>query len=294
MTGGPAVSGLAGVVLAAGAGRRLRPLTLLRPKPLCPVGDTTLLDRALGAVEQHVGRGSDHVAVNAHHLAGQVVAHVGARAHLSVEMPEVLGTAGALGALCGWLGGRDVLLLNGDTYLAPRSGAPEHVLDGLLDGWDGEHCRLLVAPAGRSATGPGRFAAGAGRGLRPDFSDSRGDWGYLGACLLPGDVVAGLPATPSGLYEELWQELDARDLLDLNAFDGVAIDCGTPQDYLRANLHASGGESVVGAGAVVEGRLTRSVVWGGAWVGPDEDLVDVVRAGDRERPVTVDARIPRR
>ena len=48
---------------------------------------------------------------------------------------------------------------------------------------------------------------------------------------------------------------------------------------------------MVGVGAVVEGRLTRSVVWDGAWVGPDEDLVEVVRAGDRTHRITVDAHL---
>lgn len=274
---------LAGVVLAAGEGRRLRPLTYLRPKPLCPVGGTALLARALQAVTAHSGWGPSNVAVNAHHLADQVVTHVGERAQVSVENPQALGTAGALGQLSSWLGGRSVLLANGDAYLAQHASSVDGVLDALVEGWDGERCRLLVAPAGRSASGSGRHP-------RPDFSDARGDWAYLGACVLPGDLVARLPSTPSGLYEELWRDLDARDELDLLAFDGVAIDCGTPSAYLRANLHSSGGQSVVGTGAVVEGRLTRSVVWDGAWVGPGEDLVEVVRAGDRKHRVTVDAR----
>jgi NDP-sugar pyrophosphorylase family protein len=277
---GPA---LAGVVLAAGEGRRLRPLTHLRPKPLCPVGGTTtLLDRALEAVTPHSGSGPEHVAVNAHHLTDQVVAHVGESAHVSVEAPQALGTAGALGHLSSWLDGRSVLLANGDAYLAPRAGSLDPALARLVEGWDGERCRLLVAPAGH-------LASGSGRSLRPDFTDARGDWVYVGACVLPGEVVARLPATPSGLYEQLWRDLDARDQLDLFAFDGTAIDCGTPQSYLRANLHASGGASVVGPGAVVEGRLTRAVVWDGAWVGHDEDLVEVVRAGDRTHRLTVDA-----
>ncbi len=69
--------------------------------------------------------------------------------------------------------------------------------------------------------------------------------------------------------------------------DAVFVDCGTPADYLWANLHASGGESVVGRGAVVEGLLTRSVVWDGAFVGRGEHLIETIRAGDRSTPVTV-------
>ena len=96
---------------------------------------------------------------------------------------------------------------------------------------------------------------------------------------------------PTGLYEVLWRDDDAAGALDLvrTAPGGTAIDCGTAADYLAANLHASGGASVIGAGAEVLGRLERSVVWDGAWVGPDEVLVGQIRAGDREHPVTVDA-----
>ena len=259
----------AGVVLAAGAGERVRPLSLLRPKALFPVGGRPLLDLALDRLAVHLGhlgRGPDHLAVNAHHLASQVVAHVGDRAHLSVEEPEALGTAGALGALRGWLAGRDAVVLNADAYLA---GADP--VDLLLDGWDHERTRLLVAPAT----------------TRTDFADDRGGWVYVGACALPATALATLRPEPTGLYEVLWRRQEAEGALELVPFDGTVVDCGTPADYLRANLHASGGHPVVGEGAVVRGTLVRSVVWDGAVVGPDEHLVDAVRAGTADRPVTV-------
>ena len=56
--------------------------------------------------------------------------------------------------------------------------------------------------------------------------------------------------------------------------------CDRPRDYLAANLLASGGESVVGEGAVVEGELVRSVVWPGGIVHPGEVLVDAIRLDD--------------
>ena len=67
---------------------------------------------------------------------------------------------------------------------------------------------------------------------------------------------------------------------------GDFVDCGTPHDYLRANLLASGGASVVGAGAVVEGTLDRAVVWPDAHVGAAEHLHDCIRVG---HDLTVDA-----
>lgn len=262
---------LAGVALAAGRGERMRPLTDALPKVLMPLGDSTLLDLALDRLAPHTGRGAQHLAVNAHYRADDVAAHLGDRAHVSVEQPEALGTAGALGQLRGWLDGRDVLLTNADVY-QPTG------LTALVAGWDGERCRLLVTPAE-----PGRridFVLPDGTGCR-----------YVGSCLLPWTAVRDLRPTPSGLYEVLWRELDADRRLDLVRTDELSVDCGTPGDYLTANLHASGGRDVVGAGAVVEGTIERCVVWPGAWVGPEEHLRDAVRAGDRDHPVTVRASV---
>lgn len=276
---------LAGVVLAAGLGTRLRPLTDLRPKALCPVGDRPLLDWALDRLAPHSGSGPEHLAVNAHHLADQVVAHLGLRAHVSVEQPEPLGTAGALGRLRDWIDGRDVLLTNADAWIVTSDASSEHALDGLVRGWDGERCRLLVVPAEAD--------------VRRDFGDSR----YVGACLLPWALVRELAPEPSGLYEVLWREQERQGRLKLVTHDGPALDVGRPADYLRANLLAApegrvhpsavvGGvavRSVVAAGAVVAGTVERSVVWDGARVERHEHLVDVVRAAGPDGPVTVPA-----
>lgn len=236
---------VAAVVLAAGRGKRLRPLTDLRPKPLCPVANVPLLGRNL---DQALAVTPD-VAVNAHHLAHQVVDYVGDRAHLSVEPgPDGLGTAGAIGYLRPWLDGRDVLVLNGDAYRPDGLGA-------LLDGWDGDRVRLLVV-----------HDPGCG-----DF----GDWRFAGASLHPWDAVKDLPAEPLGLYEAVWRHVEP----ELVPYGGTFVDCGTVTDYLAANMHASGGEPVVGEGAVVEGELVRSVVWPGGVVKAGERLVDAVRVG---------------
>ncbi|MEO7746499.1 MAG: nucleotidyl transferase, partial [Actinomycetota bacterium] len=223
-----------------------------------------LVDLAMARVAAHVQR----LAVNAHHLAGQLADHVAGRAHLSLEQPDALGTAGALGLLRDWLDGSDVLVTNADAYLP---GA----LDDLVAGFDGERCRLMVSDLDPGARG--------------DFTRVGRPVRYVGACVLPWRLVSGLAASPSGLYEVLWRDLGASGRLDLAVTAGTVVDCGTPADYLRANLLASGGRSVVGAGAVVEGVLERCVVWDGAHVGPDEHLVDVVRAGDRSHPITVPA-----
>lgn len=253
---------LCAVVLAAGAGRRLRPLTLVRPKVLCPVGNVALLDHAL----ERVRAVTPHVAVNVHHGRDAVESHLaasnaGGRArsrrggreqrdpavHVSVEAHEALGTAGALGHLRDWIDRRPVLVVNGDTW-APGPLVP------FVEGWNGECVRVLVAGDDL---------------LRPSSQ--------VVASLLPWSAIAPLAPVPSGLYEVVWRERAASGLLELVRWDGPCHDCGTPARYLAANLAWSGGRSVVGGGAVVAGTVERSVLWPGAAVRARERLVDAIR-----------------
>jgi NDP-sugar pyrophosphorylase family protein len=243
--------GLAGVVLAAGAGTRLRPLTRLRPKALCPVATRPLVDLALERVAVAGG-----VAVNLHHGAAQIDAHLPAAVHRSHEEAQALGTAGALGALRGWIDGRDVLVTNADAWLAPPLD-----LAAFVDEWDRERVRLLCVRDPH----------------RGDFGDRR----YCGVALLPWRAVAPLAAEPSGLYEVSWAAEEAAGRLDLVDHRGPFVDCGTPADYLTANLAASGGANVVDPSAMVapSATLDRCVVWDGSEVEPGERLVRAIRAG---------------
>lgn len=237
------------MVLAAGLGTRLRPLTTVRPKALCPVAGVPLVDLAL----ERVRAVTPAVAVNAHHGHEALTAHVDGRAHVSLEADRLLGTAGALGRLRPWIDGRGVLVLNADAWSTAELGA-------VVEGWDGERVRLLVG---------GDPAAGLGPRTP------------LVASLLPWADVAALDAEPSGLYARVFAPAAAAGRLELVGHDGPIVDCGTPAGYLRANLLASGGASVVGPGAEVEGVVVRSVVWPGAAVRRHERLVDAVRADDR-------------
>ena len=236
-------------MLAAGAGDRLRPLTRLRPKVLCPVGHELLVDHALARFDGV----TTSMAVNVHHHRDQLEAHLRGRVHLSIEEPVALGTAGALGALREWVDGRPCLVANGDTW-CPTAMAV------LVKGWDGERIRVLSPTPG--AFGPKSAVAGA---------------------LLPWADVAPIAAEPAGLYEASWAAASEAGRVEVVALDGGApcIDCGTPAGYLAANLAWSGGTSVIGAGAVVDGSVERSVVWPGAVVRAGERLVGAVRAHTR-------------
>ncbi|MCC6625508.1 MAG: NTP transferase domain-containing protein [Deltaproteobacteria bacterium] len=110
------------IVLAAGEGRRLRPLTLTTPKPLVPFFGRPLLDWAIDAV---VRAGARRIAVNAWHLADAVAAHVAtlARARPELELfvarePSLLGTGGAVRNLAGWLRPEPFWVMNSDAVIA--------------------------------------------------------------------------------------------------------------------------------------------------------------------------------
>jgi NDP-sugar pyrophosphorylase family protein len=255
---------------------RLRPITALVPKPLCPVGNVPLLDRALTRLDAHGMAGPSSVAVNVFHLADAVAAHIGARAFVSREPgPTALGTAGALAYLRGWIGGRGVLAVNSDAYLSSMDSKD---LATLVAGWDGRTVRVLTVPAGDRT---------------PEFGDAR----FAGVSLLPGDLVAALPAGKAELVTEVWRPAERAGRLETVPYGGEYLDTGTPIDLLAANLHylhtngldsliapdaaVSGQivESVVGSGAVVAGTVTRSVIFPGAQVAADEVLVDAIRLG---------------
>ena len=204
------MTSLAALVLAAGRGERLRPLTDTTPKPLLEVGGTTLLDAALARVATVVPVSPRDVAVNAHWLADRIAAAVDGRAHLSVEQPEALGTAGAVGAIRSWLGARDLLIANGDVWWDRAVDLTEFV-----DGWDRARPRLAVVADEQ----------------RPDF---HGRWRFAGVSLLANADARALEPVPSGLYEYVWRDAD----LDLVSFDVEFIDCGTIEDLERARTCA--------------------------------------------------------
>ena len=115
------------MLLAAGLGLRMRPLTETRPKPLIPVAGRTLLDRA---IDLAAAEGCSRFVVNAHYQAEQLQAHIEARAagsplrfRLSLE-PLLLGTGGAVKQALPLLDGDPILVMNTDAFWPAEADQP--------------------------------------------------------------------------------------------------------------------------------------------------------------------------
>ncbi len=137
-----AVDGLVGVVLAAGRGTRLRPLTRLRPKALCPVGNVPLVDLALERVRPAV----DAVAVNLHHGRRTLDAHLAdGRPPLGRGGRARWAPPGHSGHLRTGSTVAPALVVNADAW-CPGS------LDAFVASWDGERDPAPARRRRRAAT----------------------------------------------------------------------------------------------------------------------------------------------
>ena len=126
------------LVLTAGLGTRLRPLTLVRAKPAIPVAGEPLVRRI---VRWLAANGVTDVVLNLHYLPATLTAVVGdgsdlgARVRYSWEQPQVLGSAGGPRQALPILGADAFLIVNGDTLSELRSGGADRRTQALRVRW---------------------------------------------------------------------------------------------------------------------------------------------------------------
>lgn len=225
-----------GMVLAAGLGLRMRPLTDHTPKPLIPVAGRCMLDRAL---DQLAAIGIRQRVVNTHYLADKVADHVrrreseeGTAGVIAVSHePELLDTGGGVTKALPLLGAAPFFVINGDILW--RDG-PEPALRRLLARWDDAAMDALLLVHARDAAigydGVGDFAlADDGRLCRRDGATA--PYVFTGVQLLSPRLFAGAPSGAFSLNRLYDRAADAGRLHGL-AHTGHWFHIGTP-DGLR-------------------------------------------------------------
>jgi mannose-1-phosphate guanylyltransferase len=258
---------ISSLLLAAGRGERLRPLTDRVAKPALP-----LLDLPLGAFGlAALLRDSPPVAVNVSHLPNTVARALevvgGEGGFELLTEPQPLGSGGTVGDLRGRVDMR-LVTYNAD-FLADlsvaalieeheRAGAPATVAVGMVDA--GADLELE----------DGRAASFIDRHEHPNRPGAR----FLGAAVMERDALELIPATrPVGLAEALLRPLAERGQLAVFVHDSYALDVGTPRAYLQASLDLVAGEGprppVPWPGEIVDVQGGRAYMGPGAKVDPE-------------------------
>lgn len=296
------------LVLTAGIGTRLDPLTRLVAKPAVPIGGRPLVVHVLEWLHRE---GIRDVVLNLHHRAETITAiagdgaHLGLRVRYSWEQP-LLGSAGgprhALPLLESWRqpledaarGRSDTfLIVNGDTLcdfpLAPMIDA--HVRRGA-------EVTMAVVPNARPDHYNGITLSADHRvtGFVPR-GQADGSWHFIGVQIADAAVFAGLPdnvplETVHGLYR---QRIAAAGSAIFGWRAQTAfLDVGTPGDYLRAALEWSHADParLVAEDASVDpsASISQSIVWPGARVGAATRLDRCIVAGSVPVPAGFAAR----
>ncbi len=183
------------MVLAAGLGKRLRPITDTRPKPLVEVAGRTMLDRVLDSL---TGAGIERCVVNTHYLAAQIEAHLAARGRPAVRLSHeqaLLDTGGGVARALPHLGTEPFFVVNADILWDEGPGGP--ALVRLAEAFDAAtmDALLLLVPRGRAVgyDGPGDFGIdGAGRLARRGTAETA-PFVFTGLQVLKPGLFAGAP-----------------------------------------------------------------------------------------------------
>lgn len=215
------------MVLAAGLGLRMRPITETLPKPLVTIAGKTLLDWGLDALAV---AGVERAVVNTHHLGGQVERHLRRRDKprivISDESDELLDSAGGIVKALPLLGAAPFLLVNADTFWI--DGETSNI-ERLALAWDATRMDILLMLA--------EFDQATGHAGKADFvrdgdflrRAKQGEDGqiYAGAAIVDPAVFAGAKAVPHSLNLYFDRAIAAGRLGGL-VMDGAWITVGTP------------------------------------------------------------------
>lgn len=225
------------MILAAGLGKRMRPLTESNAKPMLPLQGRPLLDHALDRLAE---AGVEQVVVNTHWQAEQVEAHLAARSRgpktmvLREEALRNTGGAVADALAAGLLGDQPFFVVNGDSFwldgpiqaLTRLAGAMEiEAVDGVL--------LLQRAAQVMGEVGAGDFALDEWGNPRRPEENEQVPYIFAGVQILAPSLFKDAPTEPFSM-NLLWDRAMAAGRLRAIVHDGIWFHLSTPPDLARA------------------------------------------------------------
>jgi MurNAc alpha-1-phosphate uridylyltransferase len=230
------------IVLAAGLGRRMMPLTATMPKPLIEVGGRMLIDFALDRLDE---AGMEVVVVNVHHFADMLETHLRGRENptivISDERAAVLETGGGVKKALPLLGAAPFITFNSDSIWV--EGAKPN-LSRLIAAWEPEHMDILMLIAPRATSvgyeGHGDFNREPSGRLRRRQNGETVPFVYAGVAVVKPEMAQDTPEGPfsANLF---YDRAIARGRLYGLELDGQWLHVGEPHAIAEAEACLAAG-----------------------------------------------------
>lgn len=222
--------GNSAMVMCAGLGTRMKPLTLKTPKPLIKVAGKPLMAHA---IDQLQSNGVNNIVVNTHYLADQVeawtAAHHGTNIQISDERDQLLETGGGVLKACDMLGDKPFFVLNSDAFWVDQSG--NSTLQKMRAAFDMKNSDFLLLLAKHESAigfeGSGDFFCGTDNNLKRRGDAETAPFIFAGCYLMHPRVLTNCPEGPFSM-NFLWDRaLKANRICGL-VHDGLWLHVGTP------------------------------------------------------------------
>ena len=217
------------MLLAAGLGKRMRPLTDVRPKPLIEIAGKPLIDHVL---DRLAASGVEKAVVNVHYLAEQMEAHLSGRQHpkilISDERAGLLDSGGGVRKALPLLGKAPFIVCNCDSFWIE---GPQNNLGALEAAWDPERMDILMLVAATATSvgfdGRGDYHLDSRGQLLRRRENETAPFAYAGVLLIKPDLFEGTREIFS--LNRLFDAAETKGRLFGRRLDGVWLHVGTPE-----------------------------------------------------------------